>query len=175
MSRDNATVTDEDSDDAVMPAGDHWHIIESSDRWYQAHQRCVATSIDSRGASVHRWSGKTMLGLMAHLRQTAHRSGDTRQYLTQQQAAFAAASVAASSIYLVWEFPLAGTTPDRLFDVLTTIGELCPFAIQMAHTSSALPLPVVLALQEAGISIMLDDLWTLQRIIQRIDSRGSVA
>jgi len=158
MSQSNPMAADEVSDEAVVSRDDHWHIIESSDRWYQAHQRCVATSVDSRGAFVRRWSGKTLLGLITHLRQTTAHRGETG---------------AASTTYLVWDFPLADSTPELLFDVVANISELCPHAIQMAHASKAFPLPVLLALQEAGISVMLNDLWTLQRIIQRIDSQSS--
>jgi len=124
----------------------HWHIIESTDRWFQAHQHAVAATPSSRSATVTRWNSQSLAGLLARLRQPRPQD---------------------AAIYLVWEYPLDEIPPTRLLDAIATVSEHRPRAIQMAHVRPGVATSTLVALQEAGISIVLHDLWALRQVIRR--------
>lgn len=128
----------------------HWHIIESSDRWFQSHQRSVATTAESRCANVTRWDAQSVVGLPARLKQPATKETEH---------------------FLVWEFPLGELTPVRLIDLIATISQHKPRPIQMVHVLPGTATSTLLAFQEAGISIVLHDLWTLRNVMRRIQRR----
>ncbi len=125
----------------------HWHIIESSDRWFQAHQRSIATSPTLRCANVMRWDGQSVVGLPARLKQPVSKE---------------------PSICLVWEYPLGDIAPTRILDVIATVSRHNPRPIQMAHIRPGVAASTLLAFQEAGVSIVLHDLWTLRQVMRRI-------
>ncbi|HBJ36287.1 MAG TPA: hypothetical protein DDZ51_16355 [Planctomycetaceae bacterium] len=138
----------DDSGTVANNTQSHWHIIESSDRWYQAYQRSVATSSTSRRANVIRWDGQSVFGLPARLKQPISPE---------------------SSIYVVWEYPLGDITPSRMLDLIATVSQHKPRPIQMAHFRPGVAGATLLAFQEAGISIVLYDLWTLRNVMRQID------
>lgn len=126
----------------------HWHIIESSDRWFQAHQRLVASTPTSLSANVMRWDGQSLVGLLARLKQPVAKD---------------------TSIYLVWEYPLGDITPTRIFELIAAVSQQNPRPMQMAHLRPGVANATRLAFQEAGISIVLHDLWTLRHVLRRIE------
>lgn len=142
-------VLKDDSSEAIA-AELQWHIIESSDRWFQTHQRAAATTPESLCTNVTRWDGHSVAGLPARLKQPVAK---------------------AALFYLVWEFPLGDLTTTRMLDLIATVSQQQPGAIQMAHLLPGVATSTSVALQEAGISIVLRDLWTLCHVIGRIDRR----
>lgn len=126
----------------------HWHIIESTDRWFQSHQHAVASTPTSRSAAVTRWNSQSVVGLLARLRQP----------LSKEPA-----------IYLVWEYPLDEISPTRMLDLIATVSEHKPRSIQMAHVRPSVATSTLIALQEVGISIVLHDLWALRQVMRRIE------
>jgi hypothetical protein len=127
----------------------HWHIIESTDRWFQSYQHAVASTPTSRSATVTRWNSQSVAGLLVRLRQTLPKDPAT---------------------YLVWEYPLDEIPPTRMFDLIATVSEHQPRSTQMAHVRPGVATPTLIALQEAGISIVLHDLWALRQVMRRIES-----
>lgn len=126
----------------------HWHIIESSDRWFQTHQRSVAMMPKSRCANVTRWDAQTVVGLPTRLKQPIPKQ---------------------HGIYLVWEYPLGEIAPVRVLDLIATVSHHKPRPIQMVHVRPGIATSTLLAFQEAGISIVLHDLWTLRNVMRRIE------
>jgi hypothetical protein len=141
------------ADDSGAVASDtpwHWHIIESSDRWFQAHQRSVATTPMSRCANVTRWDAQSVVGLPPRLKQS---------------------SANATEHFLVWEFPLGEIAPIRMIDLIAIVSQHKPRPIQMLHVRPGIAISTLLAFQEAGISLVLHDLWTLRNVMRRIQRR----
>jgi hypothetical protein len=124
----------------------HWHIIESTDRWFQSYQHAVASTATSRSATVTRWNSQSVAGLLARLRQPPPKD---------------------AAIFLIWEYPLDEIPPTRLLDWIAKVSEQQPRAIQMAHVLPGVATSMLIALQEAGISMVLHDLWALRRVIRR--------
>jgi hypothetical protein len=128
----------------------HWHIIESSDRWFQTHQRAVATMPDSRCANVTRWDAESVIGLPARIKQPSAKETEH---------------------FLVWEFPLGQVAPMRVIDLIATVSQHKVRPIQMVHVRPGVAMSTLLAFQEAGISLVLHDLWTLRNVMRRIQCR----
>lgn len=148
----NDLIEDRDNPALANPSGGeiHWHIIESTDRWFQAHQRSVVSIPTSRSVSVTRWDAQSVAGLIVRLKQSTSNDPAT---------------------CLIWEYPLGEIAPTRMLDLVATAGELKPRAIQMAHVRPGVQTSTLIALQEVGISIVLHDLWTLRQLMRRIESR----
>jgi|GEM_PF-3689123 len=149
-------ISDAANDGGAIASGRelHWHIIESTDRWFQSYQRAVASKPTSQSATVTRWNSQSVVGLLARLKQPVAKE---------------------PAIYLVWEYPLGEISPTRMLDLIATVAEHKPRSIQMAHVRPSVATSTLIALQEAGISVVLHDLWTLRRVMRRIELLHGVA
>jgi len=130
-----------------------WHIIESADRWYQAYQQSVVSMPPAFNKTVTRWDGQSIADLPAGLKQSGG-PGQANQ----------------TWICLLWELPLGNGPTAPLLDMIASVSQQRPRSIQLAHFSTNINAATALAAQEAGVSIVLPDLWVLGRVIKRIES-----
>lgn len=144
----------EDEDLATSGHGPfQWHIIESSERWYQAYHQSIVSMPLAYNKTVRRWDGHSVAGLLTSLKQSGNQDQANRGW-----------------ICLLWELPLENVPMSRLLDLLASVSQQRPRSIQLAHFSTSIHWATALAVQEAGVSIVLPDLWVLGRVIKRIES-----
>jgi hypothetical protein len=130
-----------------------WHIVESTDRWYQAYQQSVVSMSLPYNKTVTRWNDQSIADLPASLKLSGGQGQADPTW-----------------ICLLWELPLGNVPTSRLLDLLASVSQHRPRSIQLAHFPTTIHAATALAIQEAGVSIVLPDLWVLGRVIKRIES-----
>ena len=129
-----------------------WHIVEPTDRWFEAYQRFVKQSPNTATGEVHRWRIDSIAGLLKRLR--------SRPFPPVDEGARIAEIV-------IWEFPLGGSMTPNPLDLVVAVRDCRAGAIQVAHLRPGLVAPRErLLLQEAGVSMLLEDLWSLERLLR---------
>ena len=132
-----------------------WHIVESGQRWYEA-VRAAGQWYPSLH-TVERWKFEQTAALIDRL------EGEP-----------------AAACVLLWELP-ADTHGflDALAGVMA-VADLRPRVIQLAHPESGgwnqeTWRECGLAVQEAGISVLLADLWSVRVVARRLGQSGRSA
>lgn len=123
-----------------------WHVIETGDRWYQAILRFTATAAADPG-SVHRW-------------QPAE-AGQLPGWLAQQQA---------GHWVLLWEVAAEPAAALETLDRIAAVRRFNAHVVQLAHVPARWRAELALAVQEAGATLVLDQLWSLQRVVKRLEA-----
>lgn len=122
----------------------HWHVIESADRWYQAVLRFSRTSTATWPIVIRRWDAAAT-GLISWAGQ--HDTG---------------ASV------LLWELPAEPKSFVWTLGTIATLTRINPRAVQLAHVPPHRRAATALLVQQAGISFLLDDLSSLEKVAARL-------
>jgi hypothetical protein len=129
-----------------------WHIAEPADRWFEAYQRFIKQTPMAVARQVYRWRTDSIAGLLHRLRSRPFPSGDE--------------AIGAQEI-VIWEFPLGRSQTPHPLDLVVAVRECRPRAIQVAHLRPGLVTTNErLVLQEAGVSLLLEDLWSLERLMR---------
>lgn len=129
-----------------------WHIVEPADRWFEAYQRFVKQTPMAVTGEVHRWRIDSIAGLLKRLRSRPFPPVDDSARIGE---------------IVIWEFPLGGPMTPNPLDLVVAVRECRPGAIQVAHLRPDLvPMQERLVLQEAGVSMLLEDLWSLERLMR---------
>jgi len=129
-----------------------WHIVEPTGRWFEAYQRFIKQTPMAVVGQVYRWRIDSVAGLLQRLRSRPFPSVD-EAIRTQE--------------IVIWEFPLGGPQSPNPLDLVVAVRECRPGAIQVAHLRPGLVTTHErLVLQEAGVSMLLEDLWSLERLMR---------
>lgn len=139
-------------DKASGRANQDWHVIESGERWYNAIK--VFSSCPSGVVTVKRW----VCGQHAELLGALDRPE-------------------LSIRVVLWEVPISthrlATTLDSIMDLSRYGSGLIQLAVpEIARWDARIWYEVSLAVQEAGVSILLSDLWSPRFIIDRLSQAG---
>ncbi len=129
-----------------------WTVVESGDRWFQAVLRFTAASVPHDRESVH------------HLPIAAASELDARMDLSDDR------------LHVVfWEVPAEPQAWLTIIDVIASIRRSNPHAVQLAHLPTPQSRAAALAVQAAGVTVLLDDLWTLEPLARRLAGRLAMA
>jgi len=129
-----------------------WHIVEPTDRWFEAYQRFVKQTPVLVAGEVHRWRIDSIAGLLKRFRSRPFPPADEGTRMSE---------------IVIWEFPLGGSMTPNPLDLVVAVRDCRPGAIQVAHLRPGLVTTQErLLLQEAGVSMLLDDLWSLERLLR---------
>jgi hypothetical protein len=125
-----------------------WTVIEAGDRWYQAVLRFTAGAMPHDSESVRHLSiaaaGEVALGT----------------------------DIPADRLHIVlWEVSDDPQLWGQLVDVIAGIRRGAPRSVQLAHFPSPTSRAAALAVQAAGVTVLLDELWMLQPLAQRLAGR----
>lgn len=129
-----------------------WHIVESGQRWYQAV--LAAGQSDSSSDTVERWQlgqAKTLLDRLAE--------------------------TPAATCVLLWELPADGRGFLDALAGIMAVEDLRRRVVQLAHPESGgwdreTWCERGLAVQEAGVSVLLADLWSIRVVARRLGQSG---
>lgn len=129
-----------------------WHVIESGDRWYHAIK--VFSSSVSDVVTVKRWA--------------CDRHAELRGALDRPER---------SIRVVLWEVPICNrrlaTTLDSIIDLSRFGSCTVQLAVpQIARWDARVWYEVSLAVQEAGVSMLLSDLWSPRFIMGRLSQAG---
>jgi hypothetical protein len=129
-----------------------WHIVEPTDRWFEAYQRFVKQVPMVENGELHHWRIDSIAGLLKRLRSRPFSSVDDAVRIAE---------------IVIWEFPLGGPLSPNPLDLVVAVRDCRPGAIQVAHLRPGLVTTHErLLLQEAGVSMLLEDLWSLERLMR---------
>jgi hypothetical protein len=126
----------------ALPA---WHIAESGDRWFQAVVRFSAPSSAESPPIIRRWDIASATGLIA-----------------------LAAQARLQSVILLWELPHEPQGVLWTLDAMATIKRSGGSAMQLVHLPPGCSGATALLALEAGASLLVEDLWSLQKIFSRL-------
>lgn len=129
-----------------------WHIVESGQRWYQAV--LAAGQPNSSFDTVERWKLGQTTALLDRLAETP-----------------------AAACVLLWELPADGRGFLDALAGIMAVEALRRRVVQVAHPESCgwdreTWRECGLAVQEAGVSVLLTDLWSIRVVARRLGQLG---
>ncbi len=122
-----------------------WHIIEPGDRWYQAVLRFTRSEAASTQVLIRRWDPAAAAGLIRWARQEQGRR-----------------------TVLLWELPADPKSFLGTLELIATLNRVNPRAVQLAHVPARRSRRNALAVQEAGATFLLDDLWAVEKVARQL-------
>lgn len=133
-------------------ANQDWHVIESGERWYRAIK--VFSSSASDVVTVKSWACGQHADLLGALDRPE-----------------------CSIRVVLWEVPICthrlATTLDSIMDLSRLGSCLIQLAVpEIARWDARIWYEVSLAVQEAGVSMLLSDLWSPRFIMGRLSQAG---
>lgn len=128
--------------------GLNWTIVEAGDRWYQAVLRFTAGPVPHDRDSVRHLPLDAASELVVLLAQR----GDRRHMV-------------------LWEIPAAPSAWLEIIDAIASVRRSNPQAVQLASLPCSASHAAALAVQQAGVTVLLGELWTLEPLARRLASR----
>jgi hypothetical protein len=128
-----------------------WHIVESGQRWYQAV--LAAGQSNSSFDTVERWKLGQTTALLDRLGETP------------------------AACVLLWELPADGSGFLDALAGIMAVEDLSRRVVQLAHPESGgwdreTWRECGMAIQEAGVSVLLADLWSIRVVARRLGQLG---
>ena len=127
-----------------------WTIVESGDRWFQAVLRFTAGSVPHDRQSVRHVS----IAAASELAQEADIDDDRLRIV-------------------LWEVPADPAVWLHLIDAIATLRRRDARCVQLAHLPTPASRAAGLALQAAGVTVLLGELWTLEPLARRLASKST--
>lgn len=153
-----------------------WFIVESGSRWAEAldyfwspHVRQFITQ-SARTVSSQRWAGQPLVAWAAAAA-AAGRAGQVADGSGGAGPAVAAGSTTALPLpptghqVWLWALPLTGVPLEQCVEAIAAVSHVNPAACQLASLDAALPPPVQLVIQQAGVSVLVPQLGSLFRLL----------
>jgi hypothetical protein len=128
-----------------------WHIVESGDRWFQAVVRFCASASTGAPQIIRRWDAASATGLISLATQARHQS-----------------------MILLWELPHEPQGMLWTLDAVASIKRAGGGVMQLVHVPPRCPSATALLALEAGASLLVEDLWSLQKVSNRLSSAAAV-
>ncbi len=126
----------------------NWTVVEAGDRWYQAVLRFTADPEPHDHQSVRHLS-IAAAGELVNGSNTPH----DRLHV------------------VLWEVPSEPRLWIPLVDMIAGIRRADPRSVQLAHLPTPASRAAALAVQAAGVTVLLDELWTLRPLARRLAGR----
>lgn len=125
-----------------------WTVIETGDRWFQAVLRFTAGAVPHNRESVRQLTlaeaGQIVLQIEPR--------DDCRHVV-------------------LWEIPRAPAAWIEFVDVIAGVRRHVPQAVQLAHLPASSSDLAALAVQQAGVTVLLRELWSLEPLARRLCMR----
>ena len=133
----------------ALPA---WHIVESGDRWFQAVVRFRDPGSEASPQVIRRWDTGSAKGLIT-----------------------LATQARPQSLILLWELPHEQQGMLWTLDAMATIKRSGGSAMQLVHLPPHCADVTALLALEAGASLLVEDLWTVQTILSRLSRTAAMS
>jgi len=129
-----------------------WTVVESGDRWFQAVLRFTAGSMPHDRQSIRHLS----IAAASELAQEVGTDDDRLRIV-------------------LWEVPADPAVWLHLIDLIATLRRRDARRVQLAHLPTPASRAAGLAVQAAGVTVLLGELWTLEPLACRLASRVAMA
>jgi len=122
-----------------------WTVVESGDRWFQAVLRFTAGSMPHDRQSVRHLS----IAAASELAQEVGTDDDRLRIV-------------------LWEVPADPAVWLHLIDAIATLRRRNARSVQLAHLPTPASRAAAVAVQAAGVTVLLGELWTLEPLARRL-------